>query len=95
MGIGRVELRLLEAGSLKAKRHVVKGLLGGLQSKFRLAAAEVDHQDLWQRSSLGISCVSESSFHARKVLQEAERWVGLDHRVEVLSFDSYVVAPED
>ncbi|HVE92075.1 MAG TPA: DUF503 domain-containing protein [Actinomycetota bacterium] len=95
VGIGRLELRVPASGSLKSKRHVVKGLIGGLQSKFKVAAAEVDHQDLWQRTTLGISCVSGTAFQVRKVLHEIERWVSTDDRVEILDHFTQVVGPDD
>ena len=85
IGVGRIELRIPASGSLKSKRHVVKALTGGLRAKFNVAVAEVDHQDLWQRASLGVTCISESSFHAQKMLREIERYVERDGRVEMLS----------
>ncbi len=84
IGVSRLDLRIPASGSLKAKRHVVKGLTGGLRAKFNVAVAEVDHQDLWQRATLGVSCISESAFHAEKMLREIERFVSRDDRVEIL-----------
>ena len=84
IGVGRLELRISASGSLKTKRQVLKGITGGLRSKFNVAVAEIDHQDLWQRSSIGYSCVSESGFHAKKMLHEIERFVSRDARVEIL-----------
>lgn len=84
IGVSRLELRIPASGSLKTKRHVVKGITGGLRAKFNVAAAEVDHQEQWQRTSIGVTCVSESSFHAQKVLHEVERFVARDDRVEIL-----------
>lgn len=84
IGVGRLDLRIPASGSLKSKRHVVKALTGGLRAKFNLAVAEVDHQDLWQRAALGVTCISESAFHAQKMLREVERFVSRDARVEIL-----------
>lgn len=79
-----MDLRLPASGSLKAKRHVIKGLTGGIRAKFPVAIAEVDHQDLWQRATLGVSCISESAFHAERMLREIERFVSHEDRVEIL-----------
>jgi uncharacterized protein len=84
VGVGHLDLRIPASGSLKSKRHVVKGLVGGLRAKFNVAVAEVDHQDQWQRAALGVSCISASAFHAQKMLREIERFVSRDERVEVL-----------
>jgi uncharacterized protein YlxP (DUF503 family) len=79
-----LELRIPASGSLKAKRQVVKGITGGLRAKFNVAVAEVDHQEQWQRASIGVTCISESGFHAQKMLREVERFVERDARVEIL-----------
>ena len=84
IGVSRIDLRIPASGSLKSKRHVVKALTGGLRAKFNVAVAEVDHQELWQRSSLGVTCISESAFHAQKMLREVERFVARDTRIEIL-----------
>jgi uncharacterized protein YlxP (DUF503 family) len=63
---------------------VVKGLTGGLRAKFNVAVAEVEHQELWQRAALGVSCISSTAFHAEKMLREVERFVSHDDRVEIL-----------
>jgi hypothetical protein len=95
IGVSRIDLRIPASGSLKAKRHVVKALTGGLRAKFNVAVAEVDHQDLWQRASLGVSCISESAFHAKKMLHEVERFVRRDDRVEMIDFFVDVRSWED
>ena len=95
VGVSRLDLRVPASGSLKAKRHVVKGLVGGLRAKFNVAVAEVDHQDLWQRATIGVSCVSEAAYHAQKMLHEVERFVARDDRVEILYNDMRVLQPED
>jgi uncharacterized protein len=84
IGVMRVELRIPASGSLKGKRHVIKAITGGLRAKFNVAVAEVDHQDQWQRASLGVSCVSESSFHAKKQLHEVERFIERNDEIELL-----------
>jgi uncharacterized protein len=80
----RLDLRIPDSGSLKSKRHVIKGITGSVRSKFAVAIAEVDHQDLWQRATIGVSCISETAFQAEKVLREIRRHVERDDRVEVL-----------
>jgi uncharacterized protein len=73
IGVLNLELRLDESHSLKDKRHVVKGLKDRLRHKFNVAVAEIDHQDLWQRSVISVVTVSGDHAHAESVLQSAER----------------------
>lgn len=77
IGIARFELFIPEARSLKDKRHVLRSVLDQMRNKYPAAAvAEVDHQDLWQRAAIGVSCVAATESHARKVMQELEKTIG-------------------
>lgn len=61
------------SASLKDKRRVLRSVTQTVQKRFNVAIAEVDFQDKWQRTALGVSCVAESIGHCQKVLQEVER----------------------
>lgn len=95
IGVSRLDLRIPASGSLKTKRHVVKGLVGGLRAKFNVAVAEVEYQDLWQRAAVGVTCISESAFHAKKMLHEIERFVCRDDRIEMIDSAADVWPWED
>lgn len=73
VGIAQIELTLPAAHSLKDKRQIVRSILKRTQARANVSIAEVDHHDLWQRTSIGVSCVSRSSFQARKLLREIAR----------------------
>jgi uncharacterized protein len=60
VGLLTVELHLPGARSLKDKRMVLRSVKDRLK-KFNVAVAEVEHQDLWQRATLGVVTVSEST----------------------------------
>lgn len=68
IGILRLTLHLPNSGSLKAKRHVVGGLLRRIRQQFQVAAAEVGERDLWQLAHVGVACVSADGRHADEVL---------------------------
>ena len=73
IGVLTLELRLENSHSLKEKRHVVKGLRDRLHNKFNVSVAEIDFQDLWQRSVLAAVTVSADRVQAEKVLQSVEQ----------------------
>jgi uncharacterized protein YlxP (DUF503 family) len=96
IGVARYEIFIPESTSLKDKRGVLRSITSVVTKKFNVSIAEVDHQDLWQRTALGISCVSSSMSHCRKVLQEVEKAVGrsaldgaeiVDRSIEVLALE--------
>jgi len=74
---------------------VVKPILEGTRRRFQVAAAEVDHQDQWQRTSLGMAVVASTVSHAEEVLDEVERFVWSHPDVEVLSVERSWLERED
>jgi uncharacterized protein YlxP (DUF503 family) len=72
IGVLTLELRLENSHSLKDKRHVVQSLKDRLRSKFNVAVAEIDAQDLWQRGVVAAVTVSADRVYAEKVLQSVE-----------------------
>ncbi len=57
IGILVIELYLSQSGSLKQKRFILQKIKDRLRNKFNISIAEVDFQDKWQRSVIGISCI--------------------------------------
>ena len=91
----RFDLRVPGCTSLKEKRHVVKTLIASLRGTFNLAVAEVDHQDLWQRTAIGVSAVASERYHLTKVIHEVERHVERFPGVELIDTAVSLHAPDD
>ena len=75
VGILRLTLHLPNSGSLKAKRHIVSGLLRRLRQQFQVAAAEVGERDRWQLAQLAVACVSADGPHADEILAHVLSYV--------------------
>jgi uncharacterized protein YlxP (DUF503 family) len=97
VGIARYELFIPASRSLKDKRQVLRSVTNSVRRKFDVAIAEVDHQALWQRASLGVSCVAGTPSHCRRVLQEVERSIArsIVGSAELIESTVDVVSPED
>ena len=65
-----VEVHIPYAQSLKDKRMVLRRIKDRLQ-KFNVAVAELEHQDRWQRASLGIVAISNTNMHLEQELAAA------------------------
>jgi uncharacterized protein len=89
------DLRIPGCTSLKEKRHVLKTLIASLRAKFNVAVAEVDHQDLWQRSTIAVSAVAGEGYHLKRVMHEVERHIGTFPAVEVLDRALSLHGPDD
>lgn len=75
------------AASLKEKRQVKRSLIDKTCQKFNVSIAEVDTQDVHQTLTLGIANVSGEHHHARKVLDEAVRFIESNTEAEVVSVE--------
>ena len=91
IGLLTLEIYIPEAHSLKDKRQVLRSLKDRLRGKFNVAVAELDGQDSWQRSVVGVVSLSNNNAHLEKslrtVLEDSERLLGRDligHELEVL-----------
>ena len=89
--MGLVELHLPDVGSLKGKRHALKGLKERVRARYEVSVAEIDHHDLWQRATLGLACISHDAQHARAVVSKAMEFIEehvegqvIDTAVEIL-----------
>jgi len=95
VALERFDLRIPGCGSLKEKRHVVKTLTAGLRSKFNVSVAEVDHHDLWQRTTIAVGAVAGEAFHAKRVMHEVEKFVERWSEVEVIEAELTLHYPDD
>ncbi len=82
----RVSLRLHGVRSLKEKRQVAQSLITRVNNRFNVAIGEVDDNDLWQRLTLGISCVSNDGRHANETISKVVDFIG-DMRSEAELLD--------
>jgi uncharacterized protein YlxP (DUF503 family) len=95
VALERLDLRIPGCGSLKEKRHVVKTLTNAIRSKFNVSVAEVDHQDLWQRTALAVAVASGEAYHAKRVLHEVEKLVERWAEVELIGVEVTLHYPDE
>ena len=86
-------LHLPDSGSLKDKRQVARSLSARIRNKFNVAVAEVADQELWQRLTLAVCCVSTDSAHANEMVSKVVVFIEesrqdlelLDYQTEIIS----------
>jgi len=91
VGLLTLELHIAEAQSLKDKRQVLRSLKDRLRGTFNVAVAELDFEDTWQRSVVGVVTLANDETHVeellQKVLNEVDKLVGpllVAHHVDLL-----------
>jgi uncharacterized protein len=70
-----IDLHFPDAGSLKTKRKELSSIKAQLHGRLGAAVAEVDHQDLWQRSRLTAALTGGSLGVLSAAADNLERWL--------------------
>ncbi len=84
VGLLTLDLHIPEANSLKSKRMVIKSLIDRIRNKFNVSVAEVDANNLWQRSVIGIAYVANETLIINKVFEKIRTQVLNTHSVELI-----------
>ena len=85
IGILQLELRISESHSLKEKRMVLKGLKDRLHGRFNVSISEIGHQDVWQKSLIGIASIGTYKVYVNGLLSKVLDWVTAHRAVELVS----------
>lgn len=80
----RLELRIPDGRSLKAKRRVLKALMAQLSQAFGVAVSEVGFQDQWKRATVGVAVVAPQSSQLERIVHSIHRAVLERPEIELL-----------
>ena len=81
-----VEFMIPTAHSLKEKRAVLQRMVTRTKQKFNVSIAEIDHQDVWQRTRLALVSVASSKDAAERELMRALHFLQSNPEWEQLEF---------
>ncbi len=84
VGLLTLDLHIHGANSLKEKRLVIKSLIERTRNKFNVSVSEVDAQELWQRSIIGIAYVANETIIINSVFEKIRNLVLNTHSVELI-----------
>ena len=88
VGTCTVSLHIPGSGSLKSKRFVLKSLKDRIRHKFNVSVAEVDHFDLWQRSTIAVAVVSRDGQFADRVISKVLNLIETDTKIDVIDIQT-------
>jgi uncharacterized protein YlxP (DUF503 family) len=86
VGTCEIEILIYESYSLKEKRHVLKSIIERIKSRFNVSVAEVDFNDIWNKSVIGIATVSNSKNICESSIAKVIGFIDNDERVEIINF---------
>jgi hypothetical protein len=64
IGIMKIQLNFSPVSSIKEKRKIINRIKMKIASRFKVSIAEVDDQDYYNSSVLGLSYISNTKNHA-------------------------------
>ena len=82
-----IQIHLPAVGSLKEKRQTLRSLKDRLREHYNVSVAEIDHQDLWQRATLGIVGIAAARVPLEQTFSSIQSEVERKVPGEILSCD--------
>ncbi|MFD1735859.1 DUF503 domain-containing protein [Bacillus salitolerans] len=91
IGFVQCECIIYDAGSLKEKRAVLQRIMSRIKQKFNVSVSEIDHHDVWQRTTIGIVAITTSKHTTERELQNALNLIDSFPEIEraITSFEWY------
>lgn len=86
VGLANIDIHIPESGSLKSKRQLLKRIKDRVKNKFNVSIAEVGHNDLWQRTTIGVSVVANDKKFANQVLSKVVEQINKENGLQILDY---------
>lgn len=86
VAIGTFEMHFPEVHSLKEKRHILRSLIDRVKAKFNASIAEVAHNDLWQRGTLGVAMVANDRILLQQMAQKIDDILCDHSQVQIVDY---------
>ncbi|MGE5280636.1 MAG: DUF503 domain-containing protein [Deltaproteobacteria bacterium] len=91
IGLLRLTLHLPACGSLKEKRRVLSILKARLARSFNVSVAEVDAQEMWQKTVLAVAHIGVSRPVVDSVLARAVDVVEGYHAAQLIDYETELI----
>jgi len=98
IGAAECSIKIIYAGSLKERRHVVRSLLDGIRVRFSISPADLGPPDRWQSAVLGFTAAGSSPSELEERIDNLESFLiqrEADGEFEILNFTREVFAYGD
>lgn len=86
IGVLSIDIHIPNGLSLKDKRMVLNHIRDRVRQKYNVSIAELEYQDKWQRSLIGIAMVTSQRGYAEEVLTKIFQFLDTDDKFEILKY---------
>ncbi len=92
VGVGCVIFRLHDCRSLKAKRSIVKAIVGQMQKSFNISVAEVGTNEAHHRAEIGFALVGNSRMVINAKIDKVFNLVDTLGLAEIIDTDMEIIS---
>jgi uncharacterized protein len=72
--------------SLKEKRSILQSLFSKIRKTFNVAVAEIECQDLWQKSVIGVVSINSSTHELQRTLDYVVNFLGEEQDLQLIDY---------
>lgn len=87
----KIELIIDGSRSLKDKRRVVKSIKDRVKSRFNVSIAEIGKLDAYQKATLGIVTISNSTEHVNETLSKVVNLVEFANGAYISNYETEII----
>ena len=85
-GICTINLYFPNSHSLKDKRNIIKSIKLRIRNNFNVSVSEINNNDLWKNTTLGIACIGNEKRYLDNVLNEVIKFIENQNKLQVIDF---------
>jgi uncharacterized protein YlxP (DUF503 family) len=86
VGVCSIEILIPESNSLKSKRQILRRIKDRVKNRFNVSIAEVENNNLWQRTTLGVAVVANEGRYVNQLLSQVVESLNRENGVELLDY---------
>ncbi|RKX91255.1 MAG: DUF503 domain-containing protein [Spirochaetes bacterium] len=90
-GICTINLYFPNSHSLKDKRNIIKSIKSRIRNNFNVSVSEINNNDLWKNTTLGIACIGNEKRYLDNVLNEVIKFIENQNKLQVIDFKKTIL----
>ncbi|MEN8908395.1 MAG: DUF503 domain-containing protein [Clostridiales bacterium] len=91
VGVLKIDLYINKVFSLKDKRHIIKSIIERIRAKYKISIAEIDQNDKWNNSVIGVSLVSNGKDVVERMIDLIINFIEKDGRTDIINIEREII----
>ncbi|OGW12602.1 MAG: hypothetical protein A3G93_06605 [Nitrospinae bacterium RIFCSPLOWO2_12_FULL_45_22] len=86
IGLCVIDLYLPGNNSLKDKRQILKSIKDRIRNKFNVSIAEIEDNDKWRKTTLGVVTINNDSTQVSNILQSVINFIEGFYPAQIINY---------